>query len=165
MKASEKNRFASAFQTLCEIFDKKNTKIMLAGYFTALESFTIEQTEKAISTAISSCKFFPKPVELIELVTGGQKQIASNAQIEVDRILCHFKQYGSGKHPEFTDPISKHLMTNRWPYYEWSRSVLTSELTWWQKEFIEAYNALHGRDMAKQLEASEPVLRIVEGIG
>ncbi len=95
MKLLDKNRFASAFQTMCEIFDKKNTKIMLAGYFKTLESFSIDQVEKAVSTAIGSCKFFPKPVELIEFITGGQSQIASNAQIEVDKILCHFRQYGS----------------------------------------------------------------------
>jgi len=91
MKLLDKNRFASAFQTMCEIFDKKNTKIMLAGYFKTLESFSIDQVEKAVSTAIGSCKFFPKPVELIEFITGGQSQIASNAQIEVDKILCHFQ--------------------------------------------------------------------------
>ena len=52
MKQSDKNRFASAFQSMCEILDKKSTTIMISGYFTALENFSIEQTEKAISKAI-----------------------------------------------------------------------------------------------------------------
>jgi len=165
MKLLDKNRFASAFQTMCEIFDKKNTKIMLAGYFKTLESFSIDQVEKAVSTAIGSCKFFPKPVELIEFITGGQSQIASNAQIEVDKILCHFRQYGSTRHPELSDPISKHLMSNRWVYGNWASSILESEIKWWQKEFIEAYNAYSASDVKPEIEYHDNVAGLIEGIG
>ena len=168
MKQSDKNRFASAFQSMCEILDKKSTTIMILGYFTALENFSIEQTEKAISKAIGSCKFFPKPVELIEIITGGQKQLQNNAEIEVDKILCHLRQYGAGKHPELSDPISRHLMTKRWPYQSWAIMVLESELVWFKKEFITAYNAYSDSDLQifqNEIEYNGEVRKLIAGIG
>ena len=168
MKQSDKNRFASAFQSMCEILDKKSTTIMISGYFTALENFSIEQTEKAISKAIGSCKFFPKPVELIEIITGGQKQLANNAEIEVDKILCHFRQYGSSKHPEINDPITKHLMTGRWPWASWSCEVLSYEFVWFKKEFITAYNAYSDSDLQifqNEIECNGEVRKLIATIG
>ena len=165
MILSEKKRFAAAFQTMCEVFDRKSTKIMLAGYFKALERFSVEDVESAISQAIGTCRYFPKPVELIEMIPGGKPLALENkAEIEVDKILCHFRQYGATRWPDMSDPITKHLMTKRWHYQRWGRRVLESELTWWKKEFIAAYQA-YSESGVKQIEFSEPVMKLVEGIG
>ena len=167
MKVSDKNKFASAFQTMCEIFDKKNTKIMVAGYFTALEPFPIIKVEAAISQAIKTCRFFPKPVELIDLIPNGKPpRLESRAEIEADKIICHFRRYGSSREPKHSDPVTEHLMTKRWPYANWSREVLESALVWWKKDFITAYLAYCDADKFGRIECtSGAVLELIDGIG
>ena len=168
MKKTDLDNFVNALGTLAEIMNKELSPIVQQAYFKTLEEFTIEQVLRGISKAMVTCTFFPKPVELISFITGGQKQLANNAEIEVDKILCHFRQYGSSKHPEINDPITKHLMTSRWPWASWSREVLSSELVWFKKEFITAYNAYSDSDLQifqNEIECNGEVRKLIAGIG
>jgi len=167
MKVSDKKRFAAAFQSLCEIFGKESTKIMLKGYFRALERLSIDQVEAAISQAIKTCTFLPKPVELINLVPGGKApQLEHKAGAEADRILSHMKLKGSSVWPDLSkDPITKHLMTSRWIYNLWARNMIEADEHWWRKQFVEAYQARQETDMSPQIEAAPRVLKLCSGIG
>lgn len=63
------------------------------------------------------------------------------AEIEAGKVLDHLHRYGKGGIPEFGDPITRHLMTTRWRYGSWAAYVIESDLKWWHKDFVRAYQA------------------------
>jgi hypothetical protein len=74
-------RFAKVMTALYVTFDKSPSETVTDVYFTALAEFDIEQVERAASIAIKSCKFFPKPVELRELLTESPDDQAQRAWV------------------------------------------------------------------------------------
>jgi len=160
-------KFKEMFTAMSERYGKEFFPALSKMLWDSLKPFSDQECIDAFNHVFRHGKFFNDliPDLFAVLEKSDVKQISTNAQIELDKILCHFKQYGASQYPELTDPISLHLMTKRWPYQSWASMVLASELVWWGKEFIEAYRAYRAGDMPLELEASEPVLRIVEGIG
>lgn len=171
MNKTDKKRFAQAFGTLCTVFGKENSSILSGAYFSILEQLEISQVEKAISKAAATLRFFPKPVELIELSSRGQPKIEDQAIVQASEILAHLQRWGACRSPTIEDPITMHLMTRRWPYSNWAKNVLESELKWWEKEFCEAYRAYSETETNQSLsglelpEPSEMVRNLIEGIG
>jgi len=45
------------------------------------------------------------------------------------------------------DLITKYMMTRRCSYMRWVAEVLTSELTWWVKEFCAAHQAWFAKEV------------------
>ena len=72
-----KNRKAfSEFMTaISEMHDKTPSNLLIEIYWKSLQPFTDDQCNQAFSQAVSTCKFFPKPVELIEFITGSPNQV------------------------------------------------------------------------------------------
>jgi hypothetical protein len=130
---------------ISEMFEKTPSKILIEIYWKTLQSFTDDQCQQAFNLAIAKCRFFPKPAELIEFITGSPKQITEEkddkALVIANEIIVHLRAYGSRIFPKLNDPIAKYLMTKRWPYYEWSAAVIEDELKWWTKEFCEVYKS------------------------
>jgi len=62
------------------------------------------------------------------------------------------------------DPITEYLMTSRWPYQAWAGNVLTKDIVWWRKDFIEAYKNRKRVGVPRQIEASPEVRRLVQDI-
>ncbi len=165
-----KGRFLDAFATLCEVFGKKPTKLMLEVYFRVLQDFAIADVEQAISRAIGQCKFFPKPAELKEFIAGVSPPpptIEDKALAAANRIVEHLHTYGATRNPDLNhDPVAKRLMKTRWPYQGWASRVLESELKWWVKAFCAAYKGYVTTD-APAIEHKPDngkLLKLVEGI-
>ncbi len=70
MQADDFEKFCELLAALGERFDKKLTPMTLKLDFAAFSRFTIEQIEAAVMTWYTTGKFFPRPVELIELIEG-----------------------------------------------------------------------------------------------
>ena len=142
MKQDDFKKFATDIILLAEIHGKEMSEGMLGMYFKALSDFSINQVTGAMSKAAKECKWFPKPVELIDFIQGKPIAIEDKAHVMATRILEHMKIYGHTKTPDLSDdPIAESLMSRRWPYSKWAADVLTSELKWWVKEFCEAYRS------------------------
>jgi len=161
-------KFREYMTGMGELFNKGSSETMSNFYWTALKPFKDNECEKAFNMAIASCKFFPKPAELIEFIVGNKKQLEQQKQdkatIEADKILSHLKTYGGSKYPEITDPVTKHLMNHRWNYKTWATQILESEIVWWKKEFINSYNSFSATE--KLIENPEGrILKIVDGVG
>ena len=159
--------FSNYMTLLGEIFGKEISDSLKTIYWEILKPYSDKQCIEAFKKAISLCKFYPKPAELIEFLAGKTNQAEANkAQIEVDKIISNLKFYGATKYPDLTDPITKHLMTKRWPYKNWAANVIESELKWWVKEFCEAYNAYQSTgDVPVKIEVQPNVLKLVESVG
>ena len=67
--------------------------------------------------------------------------LEDRALVEANNILTHLRYNGATRTPDMQDPITKDLMTNRWPYRAWASRVIESELKWWVKEFCDAYRS------------------------
>jgi hypothetical protein len=160
-------KFKDMFTIMAERYDKAPSQVLSKMLWDALKPFSDQECITAFGHVFRHGRFFKDLIpDLFEVLgKGGVKQIGNTAEIEVDKILCHFNQYGGSRWPEMTDPVTKHLMTSRWPYETWARHVLTSELTWWRKEFITAYLAYKASDTPLQIEATKPVLKLISGIG
>lgn len=164
-----KIEFKEFMSGMGEVFDKKITPVIIKLYWKVLEPFTDEQCQQAFNIAIAQCRFFPKPADLTEFIVGSPKQIEQNkedkALVVATNIIAHLRTYGSGVLPKLDDPTAKHLMTKRWPYYEWSSMVLESELKWWTKEFCKAYKSYTALEEPVKIAAPENVKKLISDIG
>jgi len=163
----DKKKFAEIMYGLAEDFSVEVSKPWLLMKFDLLKEFTIDEVLKASLSIMANWEYQRMPPTAIFLKYLGRKEITSNskAQIEADKIISHLRAYGQGAIPVLVDPISKHLMLKRWPYVNWAKTVLESQITWWTKEFIEAYKAYDETDKQQFLEAPKNVLKLLDGIG
>ena len=107
MKQTDFKEFKRAFGTLCELFEKEATAIMQAVYFKALSHYEIGPVTKAIEAAMIGCRFFPKPVELLELLDGGGKQALDDAaQLAALDVMNAVKRVGAYNTVVFEDPVT-----------------------------------------------------------
>ena len=110
--------------------------------FAALKEFPIEQVSGAAVKLIKTHKYNSMPTvgDMINAMGGGQDK----AEIEAGKILDHLHRFGAHKTPAFEDPVTAYLMGGRWRYFSWASRVQESELKWWTKDFIRAYQAHAG---------------------
>ena len=164
-----KVEFKKFMSGMGEVFDKKITPIIIKLYWKVLEPFTDEQCQQAFNMAIAQCRFFPKPADLTEFIIGSPKQIEQSkedkALVIANNIISHLKTHGSRVFPKLDDQVAKHLMTKRWPYYEWAAAVIESELKWWTKEFCEAYKSYVALEVPMQIATPENVKKLISDIG
>ena len=168
--SEEKKEIKEAFVCLCELFEKEITPVLGKIYFKVFANYSAREITGAISKAIHICKFFPKPAELIEFISGvntGNKKIEEKAIIQANIIIGHLNNHGVSKIPQLDDPVSKWLMHNRWPYLSWASRILESELKWWIKEFKEAYSSIStnsGKEILK-IEINPDIKKLIQNIG
>lgn len=142
MTEQDRKQFANAICTMFEVFGKKPTKIMMNGYFMALKKLTIEQVEVAVTIAMERCKFFPKPVELIEFITGGKDQLESRAIIEAGRVLESIKRVGAYKSICFDDPVTQAAISQGFGgWIKLCQDLTVDQEGWFTKDFAKIYKA------------------------
>ena len=163
MKQTDIDRFGNAFGSLCEVFEKQSSPVIIKAYFRALEGFDIAQVEKALWESITKFKFFPKPVEIITLITGGETKPEDIAMGQVTEIMRQVRELGYYNTPVFGDPVTADLMASRW---SWKAvcSMTETEHKWFAKEFVDAYRAHRGRNKQLTIECGQTNrLRLLAG--
>jgi hypothetical protein len=70
MKPTDETTFVQLMAVLGETFGKEVSPSLASIYFRAFEAWGLDAFEKAVNKAVVSLKFFPKPVEIIELIEG-----------------------------------------------------------------------------------------------
>lgn len=79
MQANQAAQFYKSLKSLAELYDRTLTANVLELYFGALSDLTLEDATEACKQAALTLKFFPKPVELRELVAGTMQDQADKA--------------------------------------------------------------------------------------
>ena len=165
----DRNKFSEFMTIISEMHERTPSTVLVEAYWRALKPFTDDQCYQAFNSVIARSKFFPKPGDLIEIIEGSPKQIQQDkedkALLIANNIISHLKTHGSRVFPKLDDLVAKHLMTKRWPYYEWAAAVIESELKWWTKEFCEAYRSYAALDVPMEIMAPEAVRKLVSSIG
>jgi hypothetical protein len=135
-------KFKEFMMGLAELFDKQLSTILIDMYWKALESYTDEQCDEAFNKAFVMCKFFPKPVELIELITGGAGQLEDVAEIQATEVLRAVKRVGVYNSVLFNDPVT--IAVIQQCYGGWIKlctDLLQEEEKWFRKDFVRYYKA------------------------
>ncbi len=134
-------KFREYMAALGELHDRKISDMLLSLYWKALEPFSDEACEMAFRELIFSTKFFPKPVELIEIMQCGKESRSLNAWIEtVSAIRCH----GNYVSIRFDDPVI-HSVIKFMGGWQSTGDWMDVDLKWKQKEFERLYNILATR--------------------
>lgn len=79
-------KFKQSFTELAEVFDKPFSGALTKAYWNSLKEFTDEEVNNSINRAILTLKFFPKPVELREFITGNPNDRAIEAWSKIIKI-------------------------------------------------------------------------------
>lgn len=138
--------------------------------FEAMKEFTIDQVAIAATALVKTRKYsnMPTVAELIEAIPGNpalELKPAHKAEIQADHVLAHLRRFGRTVAPVFDDPITRQLMNTRWKYQTWAATVAESELKWWRKEFVEAYQAYAESGAPLLLEHTGSLRQLTMGIG
>lgn len=140
MKAWEINFSANMGDTA------KQREGVLRLYMKALEAFSIDEIEVAAQKILLTRKYkqLPTIAEIVEAIRGPEPSIEASAVVAANAVIEALRSYNPSTMitPDFNgDSITQHLMSRIWPFHNWSRSVKTDALTWWKKDFVEAYKA------------------------
>lgn len=156
MTEDDRAEFARALFVLGETFHEPISDLRAEGYFDAMSDFTLEAAEAAIRAALKTCRFFPRPVELREMVQGDPESNADSAWAEVIRMVQHV---GYTRHPIFAD--SRTMLAVQAVWGSWVRLCETlpaegPELVGWMKQFKSAHKSHDVRQRVDALSAGMP---------
>jgi hypothetical protein len=167
MKTQDKKYFAEIMQGMADNFRDSITSQGLLMRFKILSEYSISQVEAAAITVMRNRKYtkMPTVAEIIEAIDGAPAQIEDKALTEANKIIAHLKTYGAGTQPDLSDPITKNLMTGRWPYQSWAESVLEKDIVWWVKEFCAAYKSFQVVEKPGLIESQVKIDNLTHGIG
>jgi len=145
MQERDKENFSKMLLGLGELFDKEISEILLSIYWEALKPYPWTVVKEALNKAAVMCRFFPKPVEIIELIEGSDTEQAEEAWAT---LLDAIEQCGAYVSVVFADGrIARciELMggweaVNRWKI---------DELPFRRKDFLAIYKSLPKTGPAK----------------
>jgi hypothetical protein len=135
-------KFKEYMTLICELHDKVLSDMMKDLYWKVLDPFMDEQCEAAFKEIIYSSKFFPKPVDFLEILKGKKTDRATEAWIEVLGAVKHIGNYESVR---FADPVIHSVLQVMGGWERLASTLLTDEEKWKQKEFERLYQVMERR--------------------
>lgn len=149
---------------LGEVFDKEISPAIARIYWTSLSEFSDEEVQLAINQAVNTLKFFPKPVELRDFITGNVTERAHEAWEQIMKDI----RRGVGGHPEIlrggdvvdVEPMVCDELKNLVAQFGgWSRlrDMSFRELDFMKKDFVKVYSAKSERGLVPRIEIVSPL--------
>lgn len=139
-------KFATILCGLAENFCIELTEQNIEFRFMALLEYSTDQLNRACGWLVKNRTVtFPampttkEVVDAIEAIKGPVLDDRTRANVQLDHVLIYLNKIGRAGDGKFKDPITQHLMSCKWPYKTWASTVKDSELVWFKKDFIEAY--------------------------
>jgi hypothetical protein len=140
---NDREKFLKNMALICDINDRKISEPLTDLYWKILEPFTDEECESAFKEIIQTCRFFPKPVDFMEILKGKKQDQATIAWIEV---LNAVKRIGNYESVKFTDPVIHSVINMMGGWDQLAATMTTDEEKWKQKEFERLYEVISSRD-------------------
>lgn len=150
MTEQDRPAFAEAMYALGETFNEPVSDVRAEAYFDALQDVDLARVSVAVRLALRVCKFFPKPVELRELIAGNQDDNAETAWSELIREVRRVGYIGTPR----LSPRTALVVGGLWG--SWQRLCETlpgdgPELVGWIKQFKAAYQTTDRRETVREL--------------
>ncbi len=156
----ERDVFLQRFIGLCQFFGIEADEFRTQIYFRALNPYPVQDVVQGVDKAISKCRFFPRPVELLEFIEG---KVEDRAEVEAGKVYQAIVEVSGSKAVVFDDPVTAAVVARG--FGGWARLCSTlkeSELTWFTKDFCRRYvsfthqnvehvGALPGRNGTEQI--------------
>lgn len=147
MTDTDRERFMRALLTVGEVFGETlSSEPRNEAYFRILSDYDIAEVEAMMFAAMRTCKFFPKPAELIELLDGSPADRAEEAWRVLEATFVEIGQYES---VTFADPAVTQAVVGVWggwieandDYHDLDEPAWLAK----RKEFLSAYRAADRR--------------------
>ena len=139
---NDREKFLKNMALICDINDRKISEPLTDLYWKILEPFTDEECENAFKKIIQTCRFFPKPVDFIEILKGKEEHNATIAWIEV---LSAVKSVGDYQSVKFSDPVIHSVLQVMGGWEKLASTMTSDEEKWKQKEFERLYQVMERR--------------------
>lgn len=146
MTEDDRPHFAEAMHAMAETFNEPVSDIRAEAYFDALMDLPLETVNAAVRLSLRTCRFFPKPVELRELVEGS---VTQQADLAWGELLQQIRRVGYIGTPTFTHPAILETVRQVWGGWSQLCETLPSEgpeLVGWMKQFKAAYGTVSARE-------------------
>lgn len=132
-----KKRFAEMMSTLSVLFDKDMPEMLRQIYWKVLSQYSDEDVEMAVKQVIASCKFFPKPSEIIQFIKSRQiEEKQANALESWGMVMSGLE---CGKIPN-DGRIQEAI--RRLGGWTWLQDKGYDDLHWLEKRFIEHFDQI-----------------------
>jgi hypothetical protein len=148
MENEDKKEFAKLLWMFANDAGVKISQEQLSVKFEMLKEFSIEDITKAShhlakyrETTWPAIPAIPEFVKIIESFGLKAVGIEERAEMQAAIVIKKLKYDGRNGVIDFSDPITKSIMTDRWPYNSWASTITESDITWWKKDFIVLYKS------------------------
>ena len=152
-----RTKFAGEMHALGHVFDTEVTTIRVGAYFNALEEHLFHLVCAAMRQTHKTCRFFPKPVEILELIDGTDVE----AWAEVIREVRRVGYYGL---PRFTNPATMpavRALFGTWKDLCERLPEPGPEQLGWRKRFAAAFATCSARDQQQRALAEGSVPKMI----
>ena len=141
----DRTLFNNYMTVLGEIFDKGFTKVFVETYWKALLVLTDEEAERGFKRVITSCKFFPRPVEILELGRYGIEAKESMLNITSSEQAHLLLDVISRKvaMDDLVDPVTRYLTERQFNPDRIRRCLMVEDEKWLIRDFSKAYRDCH----------------------
>ncbi len=142
LTVSDYRKFAEVMAVLTEVFGdgKQPSKLKIDIYFKALEAHSIASVCAAVNQLVRERVYptFPKPAEIIKLITGDTQDMALLAWTKVAKAIARIGTYSSVR---FSDPVIHSTIEamGGWVHFG---TFTESEMVWKQKDFERHYGVM-----------------------
>jgi hypothetical protein len=156
VNASHERPFAEALTVLAEVFEKKLSPQLVALYFEALAHYEWELIEMALGRAVTACRFFPRPVELIEQIEGTPEERLAEAEQAWRQFYAALNEAGTYRSLYCEDTVlaeTIRLVFRSWPEASHLPRPESDDGPIYQvhhKEFVAAYQRLRAAMAERQ---------------
>ena len=140
---TNREKFAESMAGLSLIFDKEINKALVQIYWNVLREFSDDDVYDAIQRAVRECRFFPKPAELIDFITGSREIRAALAWADVRRAIV---EHGSHRSVRFKDLAIHSVLEAMGGWGEMCR-LPERELRFREREFRQLYDVYSRRSI------------------
>lgn len=153
MKTVEgKKKFLELLTGLCELVDKEYSKTLLTMYYAALKGYSIKQVQMGIYKLMLSWRYnsIPKPIDIIESISGGANEIENTAQIQAGIVLNTIKKHGIYKSIKFSDEVTQAVILRGFGgWVDLCNDLKVENEKWFIKDFIKMYIAYRNKNICE----------------
>lgn len=141
-RTTKRERFLNYMHSMAELFERQLSEQVVSLYWETLKGYSDQDIMRAFNQAVKTCRFFPKPAELIECAQGNKSEQAILAWEKVYKATSSVGSYESVK---FDDPAIHSCieMMGGWPEL---CLIKPDEMKWKQKEFERLYAVMEKRN-------------------
>lgn len=146
MTEQDRQPFAELLIGIGETYGEPVSEMRMEIYFRALEDLSLDAVRSAANSHVRSSKFFPRPAELREAVSGSVDDQAELAWAHVQREVRRVGYTGRPRFPDVATARAALELYGGWQQLCANLPASGPELLGFRKQFVATYRAYASRD-------------------